>query len=86
MVPPVGLLLLFPLFIVLLGPVLIHLSWEEATPPDVELVLAQLTLKVPLLGMSATSVVFEFRRIVSLVNTPWPGAGVADVEVDSLNM
>ena len=79
MVPPVGLLLLFPLFIVLLGPVLVHLSWEEATPPDVELVLAQLTLKVPLLGVNATSVVIEMSLSNSLMITLGPGAGVADL-------
>ena len=44
MVPPVSLLLLLPLHGVLLGLVLAHLSGEEIAPPDVELVLAQLTL------------------------------------------
>ena len=43
-VPPVGLLLLLPLHGVLLGLVNVHLAGLDAAPPDVELVLAQLTL------------------------------------------
>jgi hypothetical protein len=52
----VGLLLLLPLHRVLLSPVLVHLPREDAAPPDVQLVLAQLTLQTPLLGVGTSSV------------------------------
>jgi hypothetical protein len=54
---PVGSLLLLPLHGVLLGPVLVHLSWEDIAPPDVKLVLSQLTLDALLLGVGTPEVV-----------------------------
>jgi len=46
-----GILLLLPLHGVLLGRVLVHLPRVEAAPPDPLLVLAQLVLPAPLLGV-----------------------------------
>ena len=59
MVPPVGLPLLFPLHRVLLGLVLLHLPRVDAAPPDVKLVLAQLALQAPLLGVGTSYVVLD---------------------------
>ena len=50
-------MLLLPLHGVLLGPVLVHLSWEDIAPPDVKLVLSQLTLDALLLGVGTPEVV-----------------------------
>ena len=59
MVPPVGLLFLLPLHGVLLGPVLVHFLGVDAAPPDVKIVLAQLTLEAPLLGVGTPDVVLK---------------------------
>ena len=56
---PVGVLLLLPLHRVLLGPVFVHLSWLDTAPPDVKIVLAQLTLEAPLLGVGTPDVVLK---------------------------
>ena len=85
-VPPVGLLLLLPLHRVLLCPVLVHLTREDAAPPDVQLVLAQLALQAPLLCVGPSSVVLDLPLLVSCPVTVWPGAVVANVQVNSLNV
>ena len=59
MAPSVGLLLLLPLHGMLIGLVLPHLPWEDAAPPDVELVLAQLALPAPLLSVVSANVVLK---------------------------
>ena len=56
MVLPIGVLLLLPLNRMLLGLMLVHLPWLYAAPPDVELVLAQLALPAPLLGVDTSDV------------------------------
>jgi len=84
MLPPVGLLLLLPLHRVLLGLMLLHLTGLDAAPPDVELVLAQLALQAPLLGVGTAYVVLELSLGVGLVGAALPGAGVADVGVNRL--
>ena len=86
MVPPVGLLLLLPLHRVLLGPMLVHLPWVDTAPPDVKLVLAQLTLKTPLLCVGTAYVVLEVGLGLGLVGAALPGAGVADVGVNTFNV
>ena len=85
-VPPVSLLLLLPLHGVLLSPVLVHLPWEDTSPPDVKLVLAQLALKAPLLGVGTTNVILEMGLGGCLVATVLPGAGVANVGVDNIHV
>jgi hypothetical protein len=55
----VGHLFLLPLHWVLLGPVLVHLARVDAAPPDAQLVLTQLALQAPLLGVGTTSVVLQ---------------------------
>jgi hypothetical protein len=69
-IPPVGILFLLPLHGVLLGLVLVHLAREEASPPDVELVLTQLTLQAPLLGVGTANVVLD-------ISLPCTGPGAA---------
>ena len=59
MVLPVGLLLLLPLHGMLLGLVLVHLPWIDAAPPGVKLVLAQLALPAPLLGVDSSDVYLD---------------------------
>ena len=86
MLPPVGLLLLLPLHGVLLGLMLVHLLGEEAAPPDVKLVLAQLTLQAPLLGVGTAHMVLDLTFLTSGPGAALPGAGVADVGVDSLHV
>ena len=86
MLPPVGLLLLLPLHWVLLGPVLLHLIGLDAAPPDGKLVLAQLTLKTPLLGVDFAYVVLEVGLGLGLVGAALPSAGVADVGVNTFNV
>ena len=61
-VPPVDLLLLLPLQGVLLGPVIVHLLGVEAAPPDVKLVLAQLTLPAPLLCVGTAYVELNLKE------------------------
>jgi len=85
-VPLVGLLLLLPLHGMLPLPVLVHLPWEDAAPPDVHLVLAQLALDAPLLCVGTASVVLDLGLLVGGPGAASPGAGVADVEVDSLDV
>ena len=86
MVPPVGLLLLLPLHGVLLGPVLVHLLGVDAAPPDVKLILAQLTLPAPLLSVDTAYVELNPTFLVSGPGTALPGAGVADVGVNTFNV
>ena len=85
-VPPVGLLLLLPLQGMRLGPVLVHLLGMDAAPPDVKLVLAQLTLPAPLLGVDTAYVELNHALQASGPGTALPGAGVAEVGVDSLHV
>jgi len=85
-VPLVGLLLLLPLHAMLPLLVLVHLPWEDAAPPDVHLVLAQLALDAPLLCVGTASVVLDMGLLVGGPGAAGPGAGVADVEVDTLDM
>ena len=85
-VPPVDLLLLLPLQGVLLGPMPIHLLGVDAAPPDGKLVLAQLTLPAPLLGVNTTDVELNHALLFSGPGTALPGAGVAEVGVDSLQV
>jgi hypothetical protein len=58
----------------------------DAAPPDVKLVLAQLALEAPLLGVCTANVKLDFRHLASGPDTALPGAGVADVGVDIFNM
>ena len=76
---PEGLLLLLPLNWMLLGLVLVHIPWLDAAPPDVELVLAQLALPAPLLGVNLYDVGLDLalRTECRTAALP-PGAGVAD--------
>ena len=85
-VPLVCLLLLLPLQLVLLGPMLVHLSREDAAPPDTQLVLTQLTLQAPLLCVGTPSVVLDLSLLVRGPVAVWPGAGVANVEMDTFNV
>ena len=82
----VGLLLLVPLHGMPLGLVLVHLPGEDATPPDVHLVLAQLALDAPLLCVGTASVVLDIALLSAGEHAVGPGAGVADVKVDTLNV
>ena len=86
MVPPVSLLLVLPLHGVLLGLVLVHLSGEEAAPPDIKLVFAQLALEAPLLGVGTAYVVLDCTLLTSGPGAALPGAGVADVGVNRLHV
>ena len=85
-VPPVDLLLLLPLQGVLLGPVIVHLLGVEAAPPDVKLVLAQLTLPAPLLCVGTAYVELNLTLPGSGPGAALPGAGVADVGVNTFNV
>ena len=85
-VPPVGILFLLPLHGLILGLVLFHLAREEASPPDVKLVLTQLTLQAPLLGVGTANVVLDISLPCTGPGAALPGAGVADVGVGSLHM
>ena len=87
MVFPVGLLLLLPLHWMFLGLVPVHLHWVDAAPPDVELVLAQLALPAPLLGVDSSLVDFNHALVRASPGTPLPpSAGVADEGVNSVDV
>ena len=68
MVLPEGLLLLFPFHGMVLGLVLVHLPWVDTSPPDPLLVLTQLALPAPLLG-------------VDLANMDWQMFSAPTIEV-----
>ena len=85
-VPLVGILLLLPLHGMLPLPVPVHLPGMDAAPPDVHLVLAQLALDAPLLCVGTASVVLDLGLLVGGPGAASPGAGVADVEVDTLDV
>ena len=78
-VPLVDLLRLLPLHGMLPLIVLVHLPREDATPPDVHLVFAQLALDAPLLSVGTASVVLDLGLLVGGPAAASPGAGVADV-------
>ena len=50
-----GLLLLLPLHGMILCLMLVHLPWEETSPPDALLVITQLALPAPLLGVDTAN-------------------------------
>ena len=83
----VGVLLLLPLNWMLLGLVIVHQPWSDATPPDVELVLAQLALPTPLLGEDLSDVDLDLALPTECrTATLPPGAGVTDEGVHSIDM
>ena len=87
MILPVGLLLLLPLHWMLLGLVLVHLPWSDAAPPDVKLVLAQLALPAPLLGVDLSDVYLDLALLTECDTAALPpGAGVADEGVHSVDV
>jgi len=78
MVLPVSLLLLLPLHGMVLGPMLVHLPWLNASPPDTLLVLAQLALPAPLLSVDLANMVWQpILPPCSVATATTPGAGVA---------
>ena len=84
---PKGLLLLLPLHGMVLGLVLLHLRWMNASPPDSLLVLTQLALPAPLLGVDSSNMVWQLILPPCSEATPTtPGAGVAKAKMDSLDM
>ena len=58
MLLPEQLLLLLPLHWMVLGFMLLHLSWIETSPPDPLLLLTQLALPAPLLGVDLANMVW----------------------------
>ena len=58
MILPEHLLLLLPLHGMVLGLMLFHRPWEDTSPPDPLLVLTQLALPAPLLGVDLANMVW----------------------------
>ena len=87
MVLPVGLLLLLPLHWMFLGLVLVHLPSQNAAPPDVELVLAQLALPAPLLGVDTSDVDLDHSLLTQCCTAALPpGAGIPDEGMDTVDV
>ena len=76
----VGQLFLLPLHRVLPSLVRVHIPRVDGIPPDVKLVLAQLALDTPL-GVGAT-----WYLTLTSDHASGPGAGVAKVQVDTLDV
>merc|ERR1719369_1688739 len=84
---PVGLLLFLPFHGMVLGLMLIHLPWMNASPPDTLLVLAQLALPAPLLGVDLSNMIWQpFLPPCSVATPTTPGTGVTEAKVESFNM
>ena len=78
MLLPEQLLLLLPLHWMVLGLVLVHPPWRNASPPDTLLVLTQLALPAPLLGVDLANMVWQLILPPCSVATPTtPSTGVA---------
>ena len=87
MLLPEQLLLLLPLHWMVLGLMLLHLSWIDASPPNTLLVLTQLALPAPLLGVNSSNMEWYLLLLPCTVATSTtPGTGVADAKVNSLDM
>ena len=86
-VSPVNLLFLLPLHGMLLSPVFLQLPWVDATPPDVELVFTKLTLPAPFLSVNSSFMNLHSSLLSASPGTAFPpGAGVADEEVDGIDV
>ena len=84
---PERLLLLLPLHWMTLGLVLVHLPWLDASPPDTLLVLAQLALPAPLLGVDLTDMVWQTILPACSEPTPTtPGTGITEAKVESIGV
>ena len=79
MLLPEQLLLLLPLHWMVLGLMLLHLSWIDTSPPDTLLVLTQLAFPAPLLSVDSSNMEGQpTLPSCSVAATTAPGTGVAD--------